>query len=77
MEKTAVEWQGIQIGILISKFFNNEISKADLHYKRLDIEKQAKEREIQNIKKAYIAGQMRNELPKTYIKETYGKESND
>jgi len=47
--KTAVEWQGIQFGILISKFFNNEISKSDLHFKRLEIEEEAKKKENQLI----------------------------
>lgn len=46
MKQTAVEWQGIQFGILISKFFNNEISKSDLHFKRLEIEEEAKKKKI-------------------------------
>ena len=45
MKQTAVEWYGFQIGILISKFFNNEISKSEVHFKRLEIEEQAKEME--------------------------------
>ena len=65
MEKTAVEW-------LRRKLFSDfGIGFSD------NILEEAKKIEIQNIKKAYIAGQMRNELPKTYIKEIYGKESND
>jgi reverse gyrase len=49
MKKTAVEWYGLQIGILISKFFNNEISKSEVHFKRIEIEEQAKEMEKQQM----------------------------
>ncbi len=49
MKQSAVEWYGLQIGILISKFFNNEISKSEVHFKRIEIEEQAKEMEKQQI----------------------------
>ena len=65
MGNTAVEW-------LKRKLFSDfGIGFSD------NILEEAKKIEIQNIKKAYIAGQIRNELPKTYIKQIYRKESND
>jgi hypothetical protein len=56
MKQTAVEWYGLQIGILISKFFNNEISKSEVHFKRIEIEEQAKEMEKQQIIDAWKDG---------------------
>jgi hypothetical protein len=53
MKTTAVKWYGLQIGILISKFFNNEISKSEVHFKRIEIEEKAKEMEKQQIINAY------------------------
>jgi hypothetical protein len=57
MKQTAVEWYGFQIGILISKFFNNEISKSEVHFKRIEIEEQAKEMEREQIIDAHLDGQ--------------------
>jgi hypothetical protein len=45
MKQTAVEWYGVKIGILISKFFNNEISKGELQFGRFELEQKAKEME--------------------------------
>jgi hypothetical protein len=44
---TAVEFQTEKIGILVSKLFNDEISKAEFHFKRFEIGDQAKEMEKQ------------------------------
>jgi len=65
-KQTAVEWYGIQIGILISKFLNGEISKSNLHFKRLlleieamQMEKEQKELELptdEEIEKEFTMG---------------------
>jgi hypothetical protein len=49
MKQSAVEWYGVKIGILLSKFLNNEISKGELHFGRFELEEQAKEMEKQQI----------------------------
>lgn len=56
MRQTAVEWYGVQIGILISKFFNNEISKSEVHFKRIEIEEKVKEMEKQQVIDAWKDG---------------------
>ena len=43
MKQTAVEFQTEKIGILVSKLFNDEISKAEFHFQRFEICEQAKE----------------------------------
>jgi len=48
-QETAVEFQTQQIGILVSKLFNDEISKAEFHFQRFEICEQAKEIEKQQI----------------------------
>jgi hypothetical protein len=53
MKQSAVEFQTEQIGILVSKLFNDEISKAEFHFKRFEICEQAKEMEKQQIIDAY------------------------
>ena len=53
---TAVEFQTEQIGILVSKLFNDEISKAEFHFQRFEICEQAKEMEKQHIFDAYKNG---------------------
>ena len=50
---TAVEFQTEQIGILVSKLFNDEISKAEFHFKRFEIGEQANEIFKQQIIDAY------------------------
>jgi hypothetical protein len=52
-KQTAVEWYGIQMGILISKFLNGEISKSNLHFKRLELEIEAMQMEKNQITEAY------------------------
>jgi len=47
-QETAVEFQTQQIGILVSKLFNDEISKAEFHFTRFEIGDQAKEMEKQH-----------------------------
>lgn len=47
MKQTAVEFQTEKIGILVSKLFNDEISKAEFHFQRFEICEQAKEMEKQ------------------------------
>ena len=78
MKQTAVEWYGLQIGILISKFFNNEISKSEVHFKRIEIEEQAKEMELQQIIDAMDVCQrtdfwVKYECSKQYYNETFNK----
>jgi len=53
MKQSAVEFQTEQIGILVSKLFNDEISKAEFHFTRFEICDQAKEMEKQQIIDAY------------------------
>jgi hypothetical protein len=53
---TAVEFQTEQIGILVSKLFNDEISKAEFHFQRFEICEQAKEMEKQHIFDARLKG---------------------
>jgi hypothetical protein len=55
-QETAVEFQTQQIGILVSKLFNDEISKAEFHFTRFEICDQAKEMEKQQIIDAYWEG---------------------
>lgn len=43
----AVEFQTEKIGILVSKLFNDEISKAEFHFQRFEICEQSKEMEKQ------------------------------
>jgi hypothetical protein len=57
-QETAVEFQTQQIGILVSKLFNDEISKAEFHFKRFEICEQAKEMEKQQIENAYEDGRI-------------------
>lgn len=56
MKQTAVEFQTEQIGILVSKLFNDEISKTEFHFKRFEICEQAKEMEKQQIENAFDDG---------------------
>ena len=78
MTQTAVEWYGVQIGILISKFFNNEISKSEVHFKRIEIEEQAKEMDKQQLEKAFNESRLthpligfKHETFHNYYNETY------
>ena len=69
---TAVEFQTEQIGILVSKLFNDEISKAEFHFKRFEICEQAKEMEKQQIKTSFTDGFLNNDRnSEQYYNETF------
>lgn len=76
MNKTAVEWYDISIGILMWKFFNNEISTIQLKHDLPEIFNQAKEMEMQKFEKIYndawMLGQDHIEKDfKDYYNETF------
>jgi len=43
MRDTAVEWYDKQIGFLFQQWHNNQITISEFHFKRLELEKEAKE----------------------------------
>jgi len=79
-KQTAVEWYGIQIGILISKFLNGEISKSNLHFKRLLLEIEAMQMEKEQNEYFFNCGrhyQLTGEGTfKQVHNETYGQTKN-
>lgn len=70
---TAVEFQTQQIGILVSKLFNDEISKAEFHFKRFEIGDQAKEMEKQQIENAFNNGYYQETIGYNASEEYYNK----
>ena len=48
-KQTAVEWYGKQMGLLFQQFHWHKISITEFHYKRIELEEQAKEMEKQQM----------------------------
>lgn len=55
-KQTAVEWYGKQMGLLFQQFHWHKISITEFHYKRLELEEQAKEMEKEQIKSSWNHG---------------------
>jgi hypothetical protein len=83
-QQTAVEWQFEQLFNSFEKFNNGECTFNDFLKRNLEIRKQAKEMEKQQIEDAYSNGRVDEQFKGTgasfyitkaeqYYKETYGK----
>ena len=79
-QQTAVEWYGIQLGMLFRQYHIGRISITEFHTKRFEFEEQAKEMEKAQIIDARIDGdtwstaikEMRTKYAELYYNETYG-----
>lgn len=82
-QQTAVEWYGIQLGMLFRQYHIGRISITEFHTKRFEFEEQAKEMEKERIIKGYANGHndgcryMNNEKQQfehgeQYYEQTYG-----
>lgn len=73
--QTAVEWYGKQMGLLFQQFHWHKISITEFHYKRLELEEQAKEMEREQIGEAFTKGNRLDFYDATEtIGEKYSKE---
>ena len=76
-QQTAVEWYDNEIGKLFDQFLMGKIKIYDFQNQRLKLEKQAKEMEKEQIKKAVNFGDERGNIvsystAEQYYNETYG-----
>jgi hypothetical protein len=75
MKQAAVEWYGKQIGLLFQQFQTNKINITEFHYKRLELEEQAKEMEKEQIINAINFGDERGKITTYKSAEQYYKET--
>jgi len=73
-QQTAVEWYDNEIGKLFDQFLMGKIKIYDFQNQRLKLEKQAKEMEKEQIRKAYCDGEYYKDtkLSTDYYEQTYG-----
>ena len=70
-EKSVVEWYGKEMGLLFQQFQTNKITITEFHYKRLELEDNAKEMEKEQIIDAYSIGCINGEMIERDIKPKY------
>jgi predicted solute-binding protein len=76
MRDTAVDWYDKQIGFLFQQWHNHQITISEFHYKRLELEQEAKEIEknqmIEMAKEFTNIDGIENKDIEEYYNETYG-----
>jgi hypothetical protein len=71
MRDTAVQWYHNQIGFLFQQWHNHQITISEFHYKRLELEKEAKEIEKNQHLNTWCNSMNRISFNQ-YYNETYG-----
>ena len=71
-QQTAVEWYGIQLGMLFRQYHIGRISITEFHTKRFEFEEQAKEMEKEQTMNFALEYMMQSKPVVDYYNETYG-----